>query len=270
MTFRSMRCEGRCIRTGPFAALWLLLAAAPLWAADHPVQASVGVDYSRGNYGGSTDTAILSVPVAMRARRGRWQFDASLPWLRVSGDRNIVPGMGLLGTGLLGTGGPSTERRTASGIGDLALAARYAFDAGHGLGIALGARAKIATADERRGLGTGANDHGVTLDLYRGFGNTTWFAGAGYDRLGRSPLVQADSQRRAVAGFSQAAGTGQWGLRYEQRSAVVDHAEGRRDATVFYNAGNSNGRGLRLSLSRGLSDGSPDWGVGIGLGFGGR
>lgn len=269
MTFRSVRSEGRSIRTGSSATLLLLLAAAPLWAADPPVRGSIGVDYSRGNYGGDTDTTIFSLPMAVRARHGRWQFDASLPWLRVSGDRNVVPGMGPLGTGLLG-GGPTTEHRTASGVGDLALATRYAFDAGRGVGVALGARAKIATADERRGLGTGANDHGLTLDLYRGFGDTTWFVGAGYDRLGRSPLIQADSQRRAIAGFSQAASHGQWGLRYEQRSAVVDRAEGRRDATVFYDAGNGNGRGLRVSLSHGFSDGSPDWGVGVGIGFGAR
>lgn len=250
------------MRTG--LAVALLLAAVPSWAGDD-TRVGIGVDYSRGDYGTDTDTSLLSVPLSLQVRRGQWQFDASLPWLRVSGDRNVVPGMGLLGTGLLGEPAPATERRTTSGLGDLSLSTRYAFDTGSSLGIAIGARAKIATADEARGLGTGANDYGLGLDLYRRFGSTTWFAGAGHDWLGDSPLLDAATQQRASVGFSQAAGSGQWGLRYEQRSAVVDRLDDRRDATVFYAAGDG---GLRLSLSRGLSDGSPEWGVGVGLAFG--
>ena len=86
---------------------------------------------------------------------------------------------------------------------------RYALDTGSKLGIALGARAKIATADETRGLGSGGNDYGLSLDLYRRVGDTLLFAGAGHDWLGDSPRIQAGTQQRASVGFSHGTGDGQ-------------------------------------------------------------
>src|SRR3546814_9882508 len=117
--------------------------------------------------------------------------------------------------------------------------------------MALGGRAKLAPADETSGLGTGANEYGVSVDLYRSIGDTVLFAGAGHDWLGDSPRIQADTQQRASVGFSHRAGRGQWGLKYEQRSALVEQLEGRRDATVFYSLAGKNGRDLRLSVNRG-------------------
>src|SRR3546814_4844884 len=99
---------------------------------------------------------------------------------------------------------------------------RYAFDTGSPLGVALGARAKLATADETRGLGTGANDYRVSVDLYRSIGDTVLFAGAGHDWLGDSPRLQADTEQRAGVGSSPQPGRGPWGLMYEQRSDLVE------------------------------------------------
>src|SRR3546814_21024026 len=109
-----------------------------------------------------------------------------------------------------------TGRTTTSGVGDLSLATRYAFDTGSPLGVALRARAKLATADETRGLGTGANDYGVSVDLYRSIGDTVLFAGAGHDWPGDSPRIQADTTPRASVGLSPRAGPGPWGLKHQQ------------------------------------------------------
>src|SRR3546814_20649290 len=133
---------------------------------------------------------------------------------------------------------------------------RYAFDTGSPLGVALGARAKLATADETRGLGTGANDYGVSVDLYRSIGDTVLFAGAGHDWLGDSPRIQADTQQRANVGFSHRAGRGQWGLTYDKRSAIVEQPAGRRDATVHYSHASTNDRDLRLSPKPRQDDGA--------------
>jgi hypothetical protein len=266
--------KGRCIRTGLFAAV--LLAAGPLCAADGDgdrdknrdgASVGIGVDYSRGDYGGTLDTGIVSVPLSAQLRRGRWQFGASLPWLRVSGDRNVVPTLGLL-PGLGFADAPGTERTTTSGIGDLDLSAAYSVDTGGKLGIDLGAKAKIATADADRGLGTGANDYGVSVDLYRDVAGTLLFGGVGHAWIGDSQRIEATTQRRANVGLAHRAGRGQLGLMYEQRSALVDQLEGRRDATAFYSLPTASGGRFKLYASHGLSDGSPDWGAGVAVSAG--
>ena len=224
-----------------------------------------GTTLNFGDYGLQAETEILSLPLRLQVRKGRWQFDASLPWLRVSGDRDVVPGLGLVhGGGLLGDA-PETSTRTASGAGDLDLAARYAIDTGSKLGVAIGARAKVAIADADRGLGTGANDYGLSADVYRSFGATQVFASVAQTWFGASPLIDVDSGQRASAGFSRAAGRGNWGLRYEQRSAVSARLEGRRDATVFLSVPTTQAGSLRVHATRGLSEGSPDWGIGVEL-----
>lgn len=267
---------GRRIRTGLFAAA--LLAAGPLCAADDDgvhddnrdgSSVGIGVDYSRGDYGGTLDTSIVSVPLSARLRRGRWQFGASLPWLRVSGDRNVVPTIGLLpGLGLADAPEAATERSNSSGVGDLSLSAAYSVDTGGKLGIDLGAKAKIATADADRGLGTGANDYGVSVDLYRDVAGTLLFGGVGHTWFGESPRIEATTQQRVSVGLSRRAGDGQLGLMYEQRSALVDLVDGRRDATAFYSLPTAGGGRFKVYASHGLSDGSPDWGAGVAVSAG--
>lgn len=265
MTRRTQRSNGRCARTG-LATLALLLAG-PV-AAQDGTRIGIGVDASRGDYGGTLDTDIVSVPVSLQLRKGRWQFDASVPWLRVSGDRNVVPSLGALpGLGTLVGGaapGTGTERVTTSGPGDVQLSARRALETGGPLGIALGARAKIATTGAERGLGTGANDYGVTADVYRKVGGTLLFAGIGHDWLGDSPRITARTQQRANVGVSHDLGRGQLGLRYEARSALAEQLQGRREATAFYNVPTTGDGQVRIHAGRGFSEGSPEWLLGIG------
>lgn len=256
--------KGRCVRTGLCLAVILATGQA---AAEDRNSIAIGMQASRGDYGREIDTTIVSVPVSVQLRRGRWQREASLPWLRVSGDRTVLPTYGpvpLLGP--LPGGGARTERTTTTGIGDLELAAKYSVDTGAAVGIDLGVAAKLATADEARGLGTGASDYAIGVDIHRAVGDTLLFAGAEHAWLGGSGRVTADTQQRVTVGLSQRAGPGHLGVAYAQRSALADHVDGRRDATVFYDAATGNGRKLQVHASRGLSDSSPDWGLGVSVG----
>lgn len=263
MTLRANSHTGRCIRTG----LCVALLTAGHAAAEDRSTVALGTQVSRGDYGSGIDTTIASVPISLRLRRGRWQFDASLPWVRVSGDRDVLPTHGplpLLGA-LPGDAG-ETQRTSRSGVGDLELAAKYSLDTGSTVGIDLGAAAKLATADETRGLGTGANDFAIGIDVYREVGGTLLFAGADHAWLGDAGRPTTDTQQRATVGLSRRAGPGRLGVAYAQRSALVEHVDGRRDATVFYDTTAGNGRQFKIHASRGLSDGSPDWGLGVSVG----
>lgn len=232
-----------------------------------------GADYSSGDYGSDTTTEILSVPFTAKYASGNWTWKASLPWLRVSGDPNVLPGVGVVvntnprGRGRGNAPAPdplAQESGTASGIGDLTLAATYSFDTGSALGIDLTGKAKLATADEDKGLGTGANDYGLALDLYRAFGRTTVFGGVGYTALGNSDYIDVDGIANVNLGASWKVGSGSSvGAMYDWRQAASSGFDDRSEVTGFYSFGADPANRFQLYATAGLSDGSPDWGGGI-------
>jgi hypothetical protein len=236
----------------------------------------VGVDYSSGEYGSDTTTDILSIPLSARVDSGNLSLRASLPWLHVSGDPNVLPATGRVNNlnpigrgrgglaGIPGGGADQTaERGSTSGIGDLSLAAIYSIPTGGALGVDLAFNAKIATADEDKSLGTGANDYGVAIDLYRDFDGTMLFGGAGYTQLGDSDYIEVDSVLSGNFGVGWRAGNrGRLGLMYDYREAASSSFEDRSDLTGFFSAPASSGGRFQLYVSKGLSDGSPDWGAG--------
>ncbi|QDH68991.1 transporter [Marilutibacter alkalisoli] len=260
------------IRSSVFP-LTLLVLAAPAAAADG-FSLGIGVDYSSGDYGSDTTTDILSIPVTTRVDVGDWSFKASLPWIRVDGDPNVLPSVGLVdnlnpvGRGRGGLiGGPpadddTSERGSASGIGDLTLSATYAVPTGSALGVDLTAKAKIATADEDKGLGTGANDYGVAVDLYRDFGGTLLFGGVGYTWLGESDFIEVDSVLSGNIGLGWRTGQGRVGLMYDYKEAAASGFDDRSDLVGFFSTPTGEDGRFQVYLSKGLSDGSPDWGVG--------
>jgi hypothetical protein len=258
------------IRTRLFFPVVLLAAAsAPLAAADGGV--GIGVDYSRGSYGSDTQTEILSIPLRAQLVAGNWTLRASLPWLRVDGDPDVLPSVGLVdnlnpvgrGRGLLdGTPDNGAERGRASGIGDLALSATYSLPLAGAFGVDLSASAKIATADEDKGLGTGANDYGVAVDLSRDFDGITLFGGVGHTWLGDSRYIATDSVRSGNLGVSQRAGRSRVGLMYDYRDAAAGGFDDRRDIVGFMTVPSGAAGRIQLHLAKGLSDGGPDWGAG--------
>lgn len=250
--------------------LALLLSAGAAHAEDG-LNLGIGVDYSSGEYGTDTTTSIFSVPVTAKYTTGAWAFKASIPWMRVEGDPNVVPGLGSVlnlnprGRGRGGLTPAPAESGSESGIGDLRLAATYSFDTGTPLGIDFTGNAKIATADEDKGLGTGANDYGVAVDLYRDFDGTLLFGGVGYTALGDSAFIDVDSVLNANGGASWKVGNGSLGAMYDWREAASDDADDRSELTGFYSFPVGERSKLQVYAVKGLSDGSPDWGAGLSL-----
>ena len=253
-----------------------LLAAGAVQAADG-FSLGVGADYSSGDYGEDVTTEITSVPVTAKYVTGAWTWKASLPWLRVSGDADVIPGLGRVandnpngrgrgnGNGNGGSPDPVEDRTddTTSGIGDLRLSATYAFDTGTPLGADLTANVKIATADEDKSLGTGENDYGFAVDLYRDFDGAMLFGGASYMMLGDSEFIDVDAVAGANFGVSRRVGSGSLGLMYDWRQAASDDSDDRSELIGFYGfQAGIDGR-MQLYATGGLSDGSPDWGAGL-------
>ena len=254
-------------RSALFCAAVLCIGAAQ---AEDGFSLGIGADYSSGDYGSTTTTDIWSVPVTAKYNSGNWTWKASLPWMRVDGDVGVVPGLGNVGNsnsqgrGNSGTTAPTgTESGTASGLGDLRLAATYAFDTGGPLGIDLTGNLKLATADEDKGLGTGENDYGLAVDLYRDFDGTLLFGGVGYTMLGDSEFIQLDDVANANFGASWQVGAGSLGAMYDWRQAASDGADDRSELTGFYSIKAGAADKVQLYATKGLADGSPDWGAGV-------
>lgn len=239
-------------------------------ASPAKVHVSTGVDYSRGNYGSDISTQILSVPVAAEVSKGNWRLRASVPWLRVSGDPNVLPTTGLVGPigGILGSPTPTetAERKTASGVGDVTLEAKYRVPLRGKLGVELGINAKLATADADKGLGTGANDVGASIGLHREFKGTTVFGGVGHTLVGKNEALQLKDTSFGNLGVSRALGGATVGASYQHRTAATVDQVARRDMTGFVNLPSDGKRRVQVYASRGLSDSSPDWGVGMAVG----
>jgi len=257
-----------------FLACATFLAIGSVHAADG-LTLGAGVDYSSGDYGSDITTEILSVPFGAKYVTGDWTFKASLPWVHVSGDPNVLPGIGAVNnTNPKGRGrghqppppggpAPEVETGTASGVGDLRLAASYSFDTGTPLGVDLTGNVKLATADEDQGLGTGANDYGVAVDLYRYVGDATVFGSLGYTVLGDSDFIDVDAVGNVNVGASWNVGAGgSLGAMYDWRQSAADDFADRSELTGFYSFGPDVSRWQVYGVA-GLSDGSPDWGGGV-------
>jgi hypothetical protein len=254
-----------------------LMAALLLAGAAHAgdgLSLGVGVDYTSGTYGTDVKTDITSVPFTAKFNSGNWTYKASLPWLHVSGNPNVLPGLGEVGNvnphgrgrgqGNSGGGtGTPVESGSASGVGDLRLAATYSFDTGSPLGVDLTGNVKIATADADKGLGTGANDYGVAVDLYRAFGSTTLFGGVGYTELGTTQYIDVNAVANLNAGASWKVGAGAVGAMYDYRQAASSVSDPRSEVTGFYSFDTGHAGKMQLYATAGLANGSPDWGGGV-------
>ncbi|WP_290890002.1 transporter [Arenimonas sp.] len=260
------------------SGLALLLTAGQALAED-AFTLSAGVHHSRGDYGTDRDTEITTVPVTASYDTDRWRFRASLPWTRVSGDPNVLPGTGPvlnlnpLGRGRIGLpldpeeGDVGRTGGSASGVGDLGLRVGYALAASGPVRAELSATAKVATADEDKGLGTGANDYGVALDLAGELGATTVFGGVNYTRLGNSDFIDARDVLGFNVGAGWQAGPGQLGLAYDFRESAATGFDDRREVTGYYQLDTRRGNPFQVYVSAGIGDGSPNWGSGVSYGW---
>jgi hypothetical protein len=170
------------------------LAAGAQTTATPPPSAitlGTGFDYSRGDYGFTDDTEVFSVPAVLSYESGSWLFNASLSYLTIKGPATVVGG----------SGAPRPTPSSESGIGDIFVSATYqAGMIAETVGVSGTVRAKLPTADEGRGLGTGSADYYGELSFYRTFTSVTPFATLGYRVLGDGPTYELRNGLYAAGG----------------------------------------------------------------------
>lgn len=258
-----------------FGVVGLCLAAqVPAMADSGTFNLGTGFDFSSGTYGTSTTTDITSIPVYGLYETGPWTLKLTVPYIRVSGNANVIPGIGPVNnTNPYRRGGYYSQNNvaiaptstTAQGLGDIVAAATYnAYnDTASGLGVDLTGRIKFGTADANEGLGTGENDYSTEVDVYKSFGKLTAFGGIGYNVLGSSQYIQLNNVFNSVLGASYTMDEqNSASLSYdaEQKIAASGYPEKEVIGNLVHKI-NKNWTAQAYVLG-GFAYGSPDWGIG--------
>ncbi len=239
---------------------WLpaLLIAPAVFAADGEFSAGAGIDYSKGDYGTGSETKILSIPFMARYDSDPWKLKATIPYLRVTGQGDVIPGIGKTNRGRRG-------ETTESGIGDAVLAGSYSVlpDAPSKFGLDLTAKLKLPTGDEQRGLGTGSVDKTLQAEAFKTIDRLTVFGTLGYTIFGDSDVVDLKNGYLYEVGAStRLDATDSVGASLYGRQPVVEGGAPQRELTFFWNRRVAKAKRFQAYFLLGLADGSPDVGIG--------
>ena len=191
----------------------------------------------------------------------------SVPYESVSG---LPVGGTVTGGGAIarGTSVPSSATHSASGLGDIWISGRYTLAplTAQQMGIDAYSKVKLATASHADGLGTGQNDYefGVGLNGYhapRGYP----FADLGYRFVGSPSNLPLNNIFTYDAGYSyQADRRDVLTAMFSGHQAEQSGESGPADLIVAWNYQVSSSGGVQLFVDKGLTSGSPDYGIGAG------
>lgn len=268
------------------AVLVFGLPALPAWGAEQRYSLGIGFEFATGDYGTDTTTDSFRIPLTV----GYYPSDridlsleipyiyqsagttVSLGGMRFPGDSDMGSGMNGSGSGMMGGFGGSSsagaEGRTESrsGLGDITLTAGYILLKESAV-IPLVrpiAYVKFPTADEDEGLGTGEFDLGGGLSLAKWFGRWSTDVEGMYITPGSSSDFEPDNYWTYLGALSyRFTDHFSSGLALSGATAAFDGAPDALEAKARINYWTSERAILGGYVAKGLSEGSPDYGVGI-------
>ena len=142
---------------------------------------ATGVDYSAGEYGGTSDTTVFAVPFGLKMTVDRLRAELGISYLNLEG-----PGAFAGGPGTPVIVDPDTEDvATRSGIGDTTVGGAFALFRADDRASAIEAAGTVKLPTARSGLGTGKTDFATQLNFYYTMAPGFVLSGsAGYQWLG--------------------------------------------------------------------------------------
>lgn len=234
-------------------------ATAPVTLASS-LAASVGVDYSNGDYGAAEATDVVLVPLILRARTGNLALTTSFTYIKMNGPADVVVGPD--GEPLPGV---PTTGSVREGLSDLSLSAAYTFrvEGARGPQFTLRGRVKLPTSKASDQLSTGEVDYSIRGEVSAPVGTITPFASVGYRVLGNPDGVVLRNGLTASIGASASLGRPLLIASLDYSSASSATAEDAR--SIFGGVSLPLDRRLNLTIYNvvGLSESSPDHGVGL-------
>jgi hypothetical protein len=227
-----------------------------------------GADYSTGDYGGSGTTDIYYFPVSLKYDDGANIYRLTVPFIVIDGPKNVVYASG---RPLVIRPRSRVGSDSESGLGDVLVSGTFNLrpETETQPLLDLTVTAKVPTADEDDGLGTGEFDFSVQLDLAKAKGPDALFGSVGYLVLGDPPGTDLDNVFFGSIGWDhQLDQKMSGGLVLDLQESAIPGDFERAELSVFLNTEIENKRKLLAYVTLGLADGSPDWGIGVAITFG--
>ena len=218
--------------------------------------ASLGFDFSHGDYGEPKSTDFLAISAALKLEYEPITFRVSVPFLYKDGVEDVIPGVG--------SSGDSASTGEEAGIGNMITSLAYTWYPTRDYVpiVDLITKVKIPTASKSRGLGTGRADVTLQMELTEVLGPVALFGGVGYrfkggGRFDDVIVAGGGVGYRFARSFSA-------GVAYDFREAATSSASNVNEIVPYLS--------IRVGRARlgpysvfGLTNGSPDWGVGTNL-----
>jgi len=256
-------------RTAWTALALVLLAAVPAFAQDSPrFSLSSSFNYSTGDYGTSEDTELIYVPFTFGVKLDRFELRLTVPYIRQTSQLVTLTGGGV-GVRKDKKAQAAQETDTESGLGDVLLRGSYVLLQEQDVWpeVTPYVKIKFPTADEDRGLGTGKFDETFGVELSKTFlERFTAFLGVAYTIVGSPAGSDFDNSFGWSVGAAYAVARPFSVFAFLDGATAISSAqEDPLELRVGAEWRITNVVKLTGAVTKGLSDGSADWGISAGL-----
>lgn len=224
---------------------------------------TTGLEYESGDYGTGTTTNLWRIPVGLDYLQGRLSAGINTALLHARSNGAITVSMSRM-TSITRSSGTNS----ATGIGDVNMYASYRLPTANENEISfhVTGRVKLGTADENKGLGTGENDYAIEGGMLTSLQNLFVFGNVGYQITGDSATVNYKNVWYGNVGATYPLNPSRSvGAKLEVSQAATPGFDSPAQLTLFLNQNLAEQRQLYFYVLLGLSNGSPDTGVGANL-----
>ena len=246
-------------------ALLTSCATAGVAQADPVFTLSNSAAFFQGKYGTDKNINIYYDATDLQLAEDNWQIKLTLPVISI---KNLPEGATLTG-GNVATPTTSTQTRNSSGIGDVWLEGRYKVFAGSGLvpSVSPYAKVKFGTASASAGLGTGVNDYEAGVFLQQVATPELFpFAKIGYRVVGQPSGTDYRNIATYQVGATYALSSKSFITpMFSGSQSIVRGSASPADLILAWNYNlTAKGSGIQVYVDKGLSNGSANFGIGLG------
>lgn len=233
----------------------------PAMANDGIVKFTTGAEYTTGNFGGTESIDQLYIPFTAKYTSKKYTTRLTIPYIRLTAPAGTIKAGGIIKHG----GG---KVNTESGMGDIIASATLhdAFNTESSSDVAIDftARAKLGTADDSKGLGTGENDYTLQAELYHYQNNLLLFGMLGYEFRGDMPDSNYnDGWLSTLGGNYRLTNSLNIGLNFYYQEKSLADVDDQKELSASLRYRISDTKYLLGYVIKGFSDTSPDNGIGV-------